>query len=82
MTRNQAYTEAFRDGMHAACNRMKRADACLVALALPTRQGDAFLAGYYAEIRQLNADAETRAMAESDPAADRGDWEFHRDHDQ
>ena len=78
MTRIAA--EAARDGMRAAGNRMKRAEACLVALALPTREGDAFLAGYYAELRRLNAAAD--AAPESDPAADRGDWEFHRDHDQ
>jgi hypothetical protein len=52
MARNRHYTEAFRHGMLAACNGMSRADACRVALVLTTLEGDAFLAGYYAEIRK------------------------------
>jgi hypothetical protein len=47
MTRITA--EAARRHARRRDNRMKRAEACLVALALPTREGDAFLANYYAE---------------------------------
>jgi hypothetical protein len=51
--KNQAYAEAFRDGMRAACNDLSRAQANARARALPVREGDAFLAGYYAEKRRL-----------------------------
>ena len=81
MTR--AYTEAFRDGMRDACNGVSRAQAEAIAndTLLTGKQSGAYLAGYYAEIRKLNAAAE-RAAEDSDPAADRGDWRFHMDHDQ
>ena len=72
-------TEAYRDGMRAAGSRTKRVQALAIAQTLPCHEGDAYLAGYYAELRRLNAAAEQQ---ESDPKADRGDWEFHRDHDQ
>jgi diadenosine tetraphosphate (Ap4A) HIT family hydrolase len=51
---NQAYTEAFRDGMRAAAT-LSREQANVHAHRLPVRQGDAFLAGYYAEKRRLRA---------------------------
>jgi hypothetical protein len=54
MARNRAYTEAFRDGMRAALN-LTREQANRYAQALPVREGDAFLAGYYAEKRRLRA---------------------------
>jgi DNA polymerase IIIc chi subunit len=53
--KNQAYTEAFRDGMRAAANGVSREQANALAHALPVREGDAFLAGYYAEKRKLRA---------------------------
>lgn len=53
--KNQAYTEAFRDGMRAAGNGVTREQANALAHALPTMEGDAFLAGYYAEKRRLRA---------------------------
>ena len=50
--KNQAYTESFRSGMIAACNDISRAQARVLAAAMPVREGDAFLAGYYAELRK------------------------------
>jgi hypothetical protein len=61
--KNQAYTEHFRDGMRAALN-LTRAQANVYANALPVRRGDAFLAGYYAELRRLKgAPVEDRVNA-------------------
>ena len=76
--------EARLEGMRAAgdhftARRMTRVQALAIAATLPVREGDAYLAGYYAELRRLNVAAE---QPESDPAADRGDWEFHQEHDQ
>jgi hypothetical protein len=71
--------EARLDGMRAAGSRTTRAQACAIAQTLPWPEGDAYLAGYYAELRRLNAAAEA---PESDPAADYGDWKFHQEHDQ
>ena len=84
--KNQRYTEAFRDGMRAAgdhftVRRMTRVKALAIAQAFPVGEGDAFLAGYYAELRRLNAAAESE-REDLDPAADRGDWQFHMGHDQ
>ena len=51
--RTRAYTEHFRDGMRAALN-LTRAQANKYANALPrVESGDAFLAGYYAELRRM-----------------------------
>lgn len=114
-------TEAYRDGMRAAgdhftARRMTRRQAVAIAATLPVREGDAYLAGYYAELRRLNVAADlepdvraARAKAvngvwhcptcgkanlieehecfdckseEQDPAADKGDWQFHQEHDQ
>jgi hypothetical protein len=50
--KNQAYTEAFRDGMRAALI-LTREHVNAYARKLPVREGDAFLAGYYAELRRL-----------------------------
>jgi len=52
--KNQAYTEAFRDGMRAALT-LTREHVNAYARKLPVREGDAFLAGYYAELRRLRA---------------------------
>ena len=41
-------------GMHAAGDNMSRADANIVAAGLTVREGDAFLAGFYSELRRLN----------------------------
>ena len=71
--------EARLDGMRAAGSRTTRVQALAIAQTLPCHEGDAYLAGYYAELRRLNVAAE---QPESDPKADRGDWEFHRSHDQ
>ena len=60
--RTRAYTEAFRDGMLAACNHMPRGEACQVALALATPEGDAFLAGYYAELRRMRLDSDGASL--------------------
>jgi hypothetical protein len=51
--KNQTYTEAFRDGMRAAANNVSREQANAIAHVLSVRDGDAFLAGYYAEKRKL-----------------------------
>ena len=51
--RTREYTEHFRDGMRAALN-LTRAQANVYANALPVREGDAFLAGYYSELRRLD----------------------------
>lgn len=52
-------TEAFRDGMRAAgstiVGKLTRAEANALANTLPIKDGDAFLAGYYAELRRLRA---------------------------
>lgn len=53
-THNQtAMIEAHRNGLRAAGDSMPRDKANETARALPTEQGDAFLAGYYAELRRL-----------------------------
>jgi hypothetical protein len=72
--------EARLDGMRAAGSRVTRLQALGIAQSLPVQEGDAYLAGYYDEIRRLNAEADREP--ETDLAADRGDWEFHRDYDQ
>jgi hypothetical protein len=41
-------------GMRAAGNNMPRANANIVAAGLSVREGDAFLAAYYSELRRLN----------------------------
>ena len=52
---NQDYTMAFRDGMVAAVNGVTRAMAIRLARAMSVRDGDAFLAGYYAEKRNIHS---------------------------
>jgi hypothetical protein len=47
-----AYTAAFRHGMLAACNDIARDTANRLARRMSVREGDAFLAGYYAEKRK------------------------------
>jgi hypothetical protein len=46
---------AFRDGMVAAVNGVTRAMAIRLARAMSVRDGDAFLAGYYAEKRNIHS---------------------------
>ena len=55
----RAYTEHFRDGMRAALN-LSREQVNIYARALPVAQGDAYLAGYYAERRRLRQTEEQR----------------------
>jgi len=47
-------TEAYRDGMRAAGDGVTRGAANAHALTLTINDGDAFLAGYYAELRRLS----------------------------
>lgn len=45
--------EARRDGMRAVGDNITRGEACAHALTLTINEGDAFLAGYYAELVRL-----------------------------
>jgi len=47
-----AYTAAFHNGMLAALNEVTRETANRLAHSMTVREGDAFLAGYYAEKRK------------------------------
>ena len=67
MIRNQAYTEAFRTGLRAAVNHVTRDQVNAIANALPPQEGDAMLAGYHAELRNLRAAEEERKYARPDP---------------
>ena len=49
----RAYTDAFKDGGTAALLGLAREAANAHAGLMPVRAGDAFLAGYYAELRRL-----------------------------
>jgi len=62
MARNRKYTEAFRDGMRFAGDGKLRAEANAVANKLPVVFGDAFLAGYYAELRRLRMDSDGASL--------------------
>ncbi len=48
-------TEAHREGLRAAGDRLSREAVNERARAMPVREGDAFLAGYYQELRRLRA---------------------------
>lgn len=52
---NETYTAAFREGMLAALNGVTRATANRLVRQMTVREGDAFLAGYYAEKRKQRA---------------------------
>jgi hypothetical protein len=54
---NKAYTEAFRDGMRAAMT-LSRDQANAFAKAMTIFEGDAYLAGYYAERRRMREEEE------------------------
>ena len=66
MARNRAYTEAFCDGMRAAgstvTGRLSRAEVNAIANKLPVTEGDAFLAGYYAELRRMRLDSDGASL--------------------
>jgi hypothetical protein len=49
----RAYAEAYAEGLRMAACDLSRAFALKMAEAMPVREGDAFLAGYYAELRRL-----------------------------
>lgn len=60
--RTRAYTEAFRDGMRAAGSRLSREAANACATCMPVADGDAYLAGYYAELRRLRMDSDGASL--------------------
>ena len=62
MARNRAYTEHFRDGMRAATGKLSRAEVNAIANKLPIIFGDAFLAGYYAELRRMRLDSDGASL--------------------
>jgi hypothetical protein len=66
MARNRRYTETFRDGMRAAgvtvIGHLTRAQANDMAKAMPVMEGDAFLAGYYAELRRMRLDTDGASL--------------------
>jgi hypothetical protein len=45
--------EAYREGLRMAAGDVSRQTVNKMAEAMPVREGDAFLAGYYAELRRL-----------------------------
>lgn len=49
----RAYTEAYREGLRMAAGDVSRQTVNKMAEGMPLRAGDAFLAGYYAELRRL-----------------------------
>ena len=51
---HKALKNAKHAGLRAAGDAMSRADANIVAQGLTVREGDAFLAAYYSELRRLN----------------------------
>lgn len=53
---NRAYALAFREGTIAAANGVLRNEALTTARLRAVREGDAFLAGYYAEKRKRRFD--------------------------
>lgn len=49
----RAYTEAFRHGVSMAAGDVSRQTVNKMAEGMTIQEGDAFLAGYYAELRRL-----------------------------
>jgi hypothetical protein len=49
----RAYTDAYREGLRMAAVDLSRAFALKIAETMSAAAGDAFLAGYYAELRRL-----------------------------
>jgi hypothetical protein len=62
MARNRRYTEAFRDGLRAAGAGVPRDIANMLARNKSVADGDAFLAGYYAELRRLRMDSDGASL--------------------
>jgi hypothetical protein len=48
-----ACAEAYREGLRMAAGDVSRQTVNKMAEGMPVREGDAFLAGYYAELRRL-----------------------------
>ena len=51
---HEALKNAKHAGLRAAGDKMSRVDANIVAQGLTVREGDAFLAAYYSELRRLD----------------------------
>ena len=62
MARNRRYTEHYRDGMRAAGDRVTRDTANFLAQSMSVESGDAFLAGYYAELRRLRMNSDGASL--------------------